>query len=293
MIRRHNEIRRLTQVFGISTLINAEQLTEKKTHMTATPSLAGRRAKAPTASKWTIIGILLTLVCRSAPAMQLKLSFDELIQKADGVFIGTVVTQSCRFGPNGKMIFTDVQLAVSEWVGGPVAAPPVAADGGTLVLSLAGGQIGEEGVAVSDVPALQTGQTYLIFTKLDGRPYASPIIGASQGLFKVLKDESSGRQFAVTAGDQAITGVGEQDLLLGPPIEGVRAGVARLKQRQGPGPNFHPVAPVAVGGNPAHQARVSAVGRPSAAPPVLLPMYQFVQEIKARLKKAQEAVPPR
>ncbi len=138
---------------------------------------------------------------------------------------------------------------------------------------------------MSDVPALQTGQTYLIFTKLDGRPYASPIIGASQGLFKVLKDESSGRRYATAAGDQAITGVGEKNLRLGPPIEGVRAGVAKLKQSRGLAREFYRVAPVAVGNNPAHKASVSAVGKAATAPPALMPMDQFVEEIKARLKK--------
>jgi hypothetical protein len=233
------------------------------------------------------MGILLMGMCQQTQAMQNALTFEEVIQQADGVFVGTVVTQSCRFGLRGKMVFTDVELVVTEWIGGPVQAPATVAKGGRLVLSLAGGQIGQKAITVSDVPALKTGQTYLIFTKLDGRPYASPIIGAFQGLFKPLKDESSGRQYVTTAGDQAITGLGERGILLGPRVAGVHAGVARLKERKGPGPSFHNVAPVAVGDNPAHQARVSAVGRPTTAPPVLMPMDQFIQEIKTRLKKAK------
>ena len=237
----------------------------------------------------TTIGIIIAFACRYSPAMQLRLSFEEIVQKADVVFVGTVVTQSCRFSPNGKMIFTDVQLAVMEWVGGRVARPAAVAGGGTLVLSLAGGRIGDMACAVSDVPVLEPGQTYLIFTKLDGRPYASPITGGYQGVFKVHKDTVSGRQYASTADGHAVVGLGDKDLLLGPRVEGVSAGVARLKENKGPGPNFHAVAPVAVGDHPARKASVSALGKPSGGPPALMPMDQLVQEIKARLKKAHGA----
>ncbi len=147
--------------------------------------------------------------------------------------------------------------------------------------------MGALGCKVSDVPAFKTGQTYLIFTKLDGRQYASPVAGAYQGLFKVYKDPATGQQYAATYGDEMVLGLGPKELALGPCIEGVTGGVPRLKRNKELRPNFHNLAPVAVGGNPAHEAKVSNVGRANATLPALMPLDQFVGEIKQRLVKIQ------
>jgi len=145
--------------------------------------------------------------------MELQLDLKALAQECDAVLVGKVVGQTARRSESGKMIFTDVRLAIQEWVGGRVPAP--AASNGETVLTFAGGQVDDEIVKVSGVPALETGATYVIFTRLDGKVYASPLIGGIQGLFRVVKDDSTGAAYPLTYGRQYIAGFTERDYIRG------------------------------------------------------------------------------
>jgi hypothetical protein len=216
----------------------------------------------------------------AAVAMYPKTTLGEMVRQADAIFVGTVVRQESRAGTNTNMIFTDVELAVTQWIGGRTATPGAA--GGKIVLTFAGGQVGEQIVRVSDVPVLEAGATYMLFARMDGKTYASPILGGFQGLFRVLADEVDGRLYPIAYGGQYVTGFKGEDLTLGPAVQAISQGKPVLKDATTPFVR-HDVAPqpVTTGAAGSGAARVSAVAGAAARPPVGLD--EFIREVQTRL----------
>jgi hypothetical protein len=151
------------------------------------------------------------LCAHVASAEQLKLSFAEVAQTADLIFIGTVSEQSSRVNDKRTMIFTDVVFRAIQIV--HATARSTQKSSATIRLTYAGGRVGNRGVDVSDTPRFTEGRRYLIFMADDGRTYSSPIIGGSQGLFEVVRDAASGQEYVLTAGKKAIIGVGDKGLV--------------------------------------------------------------------------------
>jgi hypothetical protein len=71
--------------------------------------------------KKTVSFIILTgvLMCAAIPcqAMVLHLSFDKIVKQADVIFVGTVVDQQCRFGPNGNRYWQNIDRHawINQW----------------------------------------------------------------------------------------------------------------------------------------------------------------------------------
>lgn len=213
-------------------------------------------------------------------SMQLHLFFDQLVEKADLVFLGTVVGQQSRYGPNFNMIFTDVRFAIEQVIHRRPDALPV--EGSELVLTFAGGQVGEEVIRVSDVPTLETGVTYLVLTRWDGKTYASPIIGAYQGLFRVIHDEVTGLSYALTYGKQCLKGIEKGKLITGPPVTRIRGGTIERRPTHSP-IQTHKEVPKAVQGI---GARVSSVVRMrEQRPEKIMTLDDLLQEIISRAGK--------
>ena len=113
--------------------------------------------------RWILFSVFTMSFCLSVSAygMQPKLDFDVTVQAADLIFIGTVKDKTCRYNTKGNMIFTDVMFEQIELIQKKNPARPAESD--TLTLTFAGGQVGNVSLSVSDSPALEVGQKYLIF----------------------------------------------------------------------------------------------------------------------------------
>lgn len=112
-----------------------------------------------------------------------------MLELADRVFVGTVVDVSVTERAGAP--WTEVRFEVDSLLKG-------AADGGAdeqlslLTLAFLGGSMpGGEVLTVAGMPAFATGERVLAFTYAE--PYASPIVGFRQGLWRVtpggLRDE--------------------------------------------------------------------------------------------------------
>jgi hypothetical protein len=154
------------------------------------------------------LALALILCCHTASAEQLELSFAEVAQTADLIFVGTVSQQSTRMNDKRTMIFTDVTFKDIQVV--QANAQSVQRRAATIRLTYAGGQVGKVSVEVSDTPRFTNGSRYLIFMSDDGQTYSTPIIGGPQGLFEVVRDAASGQDYVLTAGRKAIIGVSDQ-----------------------------------------------------------------------------------
>jgi hypothetical protein len=198
--------------------------------------------------------LFLSILIAPALAMHPYMSFDDLVQKSDLIFEGQVLDMQCRFGPNQKMILTDVTFRVERLIYIKKTAASLLND--PVVLTFAGGKMGGMRAVVSGTPAFKVDNRYLIFTRLNGRTYISPIIGGTQGLFRIQEDETNGKDYPLTSGGNAILGFEGQHLSLGPPISKIERGQA---ENAATGPDLlYRVAPKRTGGGPGG-ARVSSV----------------------------------
>jgi hypothetical protein len=233
-----------------------------------------------------LLTVFLTMEAIPCFAMQLYLPFDRIVQKADVVFLGTVKDQQCRYGPNGKMIFTDVYFELTRLIFSSKTAQSITGD--EIVLTFAGGEIDGMVVRVSDVPFFETGRTYLIFTYMDGKPYGSPIVGASQGLFEVLTDEITGISHILTYGKRPIVSIENGDLRVGPPIRNIRGGSMEKIPVTFVG-NYYEVAPQPVGGDSEARASVAPLNpQKMSMPDKIKSLDEFIDEIAERIRMRRE-----
>jgi hypothetical protein len=108
---------------------------------------------------------------------------------AEAVVVGRVLGSETRIGPEGKMVWTDYRIAVSETMRG-------APRGAQITVSFAGGRHGSLDVGIAGVPVLEEGRTYVLFLGEEG-PYPTPTVGWGQGLFKVSEVSVEGVRKAV------------------------------------------------------------------------------------------------
>jgi hypothetical protein len=113
-------------------------------------------------------------------------TFDELVTKADTIFVGRVVDRRSLWEEtrSGRNIITLVTFSVERVLKGQVGAQ--------TQLSFVGGTIGEVTFTISDMPDFPTnGERDVLFVTDRGRPL-SPIVGFSQGRFRIERDPVSG-----------------------------------------------------------------------------------------------------
>lgn len=176
--------------------------------------------------------IILTLAFDSIThAQQLKLSLEEIAQKADLIFVGTVENQTARVNKEQTMIFTDVLLKDIRVVYGTKKS--IQKGSSEILLTYAGGQFGNIAIEVSHAPVLLRGHRYLLFMMDDGLTYASPLVGGNQGLFEVLTDDVTKEEYLQTSGGKVVVGVDDGGVRLSKSrASGVKAGRLIAAQAQ-------------------------------------------------------------
>ena len=224
--------------------------------------------------------LLLSLLsfCSPLSAMQPYFPFDHIVQRADLVFLGSVLSQQARYGTKGHMIFTDVYFSVEKVIRQKETSYRFA--GNRITLTFAGGRMKEEAIYISDVPSFETGGQYLLFTRMDGKTYASPIVGAYQGLFRLIQDERTRTAYPLTYGGHCIVKVTGGELVLGPSVARIKGGNPEKKEPSLP-IKFYEEPPRPIHGK---GARVSEAVRKAQSPPDrAMVLDEFIQEIKNRV----------
>lgn len=142
--------------------------------------------------------LLFVLLAAAPPAAGLgrKLSLDQIVRQGKSVLVGTVVCASTRWGEGRKMIWTDYDVSVQEtWKGSPEQV---------VTLSFAGGTLDGRTIAVTHVPRLSVGETYVLSLNDLTRAYTSPVVGAEQGLFREVTDQATGKRILLDADGWAV-----------------------------------------------------------------------------------------
>jgi len=113
-----------------------------------------------------------------------RFQLDEIRDNSVSVFWGQVVDRTTRVGPEGKMVWTDYEVSVSEHLKG--SDPGV-----RTIVSFAGGTSGEHSVGIAGVPRLTVGENYVFFIQ-EGTRRPTATIGWGQGLFHIERTNVGG-----------------------------------------------------------------------------------------------------
>ena len=132
------------------------------------------------------------LMCTPAHGLSvISRSFDELVQRADLVLVGTVSEVRSEFADGGldqNTIFSYVNFNDLRVVKGQVNSEP-------YVLRVPGGVVGRFAQDYPGIPAFQTGQRYLVFIRGNQHDFF-PVVGISQGVFRILSN-AQGQQVVI------------------------------------------------------------------------------------------------
>ena len=109
--------------------------------------------------------------------------FNALVSEADQIVIGTVAAKNAR-RTGEREIVTDFRFDDVKVVKGAV---PLA----SVTLTMLGGTVGTETLAVAGAPTFNVGVRYLVFVSGNGS-VMFPVVGGHQGIFQLRKDGASG-----------------------------------------------------------------------------------------------------
>ncbi|MCP4715372.1 MAG: hypothetical protein GY868_09660 [Deltaproteobacteria bacterium] len=145
------------------------------------------------------------------------LSLEKLTQRADLVIAGEVESVASDWSDDSRFIYTSVTVSLLEVIRGKCLTKHIKVE-------YKGGKVGEQGMGVSDAPALQEGQTVILFlrpvwsyqSKKFGFVYR--IVGASQGAYVIDEQEMVRKGgFAVMRRDKNVV-----DMTMDMPLESFR-----------------------------------------------------------------------
>lgn len=129
------------------------------------------------------IGLLaLGAVERATATSYLAVSFDDLLAKADMIFVGDVldVRPFAVESREGTVIMTRVTFVVRD---------PLLGTSSTLeILEFMGGELGDIGQRVAEMPTFKPGDRRVVFAKRERS--INPIVGFTQGLMKIAQDDA-------------------------------------------------------------------------------------------------------
>lgn len=155
------------------------------------PTITASRFARVRHSALSVVALAALLLTASAHALTVvPRSFDELVQLADTVMVGTVQAVHSAFADDGldENIVSSVRLGDLEVIKGNVAAE-------SYTLQVPGGVVGRFAQDYPGIPVFHPGLRYVVFIRGNQRDFF-PVVGVTQGLFRVLTD-SRGRQVVV------------------------------------------------------------------------------------------------
>ena len=142
----------------------------------------------------------LALVRASATSV-IAPTFDQLVQRADLIFTGQVLSRRAEWRNNGgqKSIVTLVTFGVRAVHKGRADA--------TVTLQFLGGTVGDVTLDVSEMPKFKPDERVVLFVEKNG-VNASPLLGFYHGKFSLRRD-ANGRESVLTHAGEPLVEVAE------------------------------------------------------------------------------------
>ncbi|MCP3105430.1 hypothetical protein LZ198_41875 [Myxococcus sp. K15C18031901] len=130
----------------------------------------------------------------AAATTQLRVELAQLSKDADAVVHGVVRRTQSRWSGDGLRIVTDVEIEVSESLKGQ--------PGGTVVVTQAGGQVGDIGQVVHGLASFSQGEEVVVFLRKRGKAFG--LAGQAQGKYQVQRAADGTAVLAVPEATEAL-----------------------------------------------------------------------------------------
>jgi hypothetical protein len=156
-------------------------------------------------------------------------TFAQLVTEAELIFQGNVTDSHSMWIGQGseRTIVTDVTFQVEDVIKG--------APGNSYTIRILGGTVGDETIAVSDIPKFKIGDRDILFIEHNGSQFV-PLVGIMHGRFRIQKG-AAGRDIVTKDNGAALSnveklGVDEAGAVTGPALS-VTEFKAAIHQRLG------------------------------------------------------------
>jgi hypothetical protein len=133
-----------------------------------------------------LLAVVLSSPCRAMSVI--PPSFSKLVHNADQIVRAQAVSASSRWdatSQGGRVIHTYVQFQVMATLKG--------AEQASVTLRFLGGQVGNDGMVIPDMPSFQIGSTYILFVAANGSAFC-PLVGIQHGSYQVVADAATGTE---------------------------------------------------------------------------------------------------
>ena len=132
----------------------------------------------------------------------LQVDVEQLLNDAAVIFEGEVIASEARWNADNTYVSTWVTFQVIDVIKGELPSA-------TITQSFAGGTVADTTLQVSGMVYPQLGEKGIYFIENPERQQVNPIVGWSQGHFKVKKDKQ-GRERMLTESDEPIQAIDEK-----------------------------------------------------------------------------------
>ncbi len=165
---------------------------------------------------------LFLVIGSTAMASHVHMDMQEVIQRSNLIFEGSVLEKKARWNDMGNLIVTDYVFAVDDVLLGEVGSKE-------LTLTFAGGQLAEEGQAVSGVPEFKVGDHVLLMLEESDYPLLSPVTGGEQGKFLAGEIDSSGNRVVLDSSNRIMKRADGENIYFKNFVEMVKREIAVVK----------------------------------------------------------------
>lgn len=113
-------------------------------------------------------------------ALMIRKSVEELTYEADSIMIGKVTGMESRWNEDRTLIYTYVTISARDYV----KKLSNIGESEEIIVRMPGGEVGDIGLKVSDMPEFREGEEVLLFLKKE-RPTIFRVVGLFQGKYTV------------------------------------------------------------------------------------------------------------
>ncbi len=148
-------------------------------------------------------------------------SFNQVVQGAELIFEGRVLSKETRPSPINGMPFTYFTFQVNEVIKGYHEYP-------TIEIGFMGGQVGDLILNVSDMRMPSVSERGIYFVETLSEQQVHPLVGWQQGHYIILTNQASGLDLVIPV--EEFAGKSELEMNYAPELEGFKQNISRIME---------------------------------------------------------------